>query len=646
MTSLAPQAKFRAFDTNGNPLSGGKLYTYAAGTTTPLATTKDAAGTPNTNPIILDQYGQCDIWLSTASFKFLLKDSADVTQPGWPVDNVQTLEGLIVSSTAGTIKTVATFADLATTSAIIGDVVEIYEHTSGGKVGGGAFNVVSSSGLTNDLGWTVINGAFAFLRKATDLYIEDFGAIPGGIVDCTTAIQAACNYGNSSTGKNKIIKSRGGLFKITGPITANTAGFDIGSAGYGNAVGSDSAIIVSGTGYTAFTYSGQATNFNISLFGNGGTCNALLLSNPFLGKFGKIRVYNFDGFGVKINKMWDSVIDFISIEQCGNATEYAFSINDDGDTTNMSHILRLQVEKSKYKAIYVSPNTLSCLIDNIHSEQATGQVGTYTWVLGGNRCTYNTLRLDANAPSSDASAILTGSHNKYITPLIEGDIIASVEAQAGSSIDIDNPEIQGRLINVAGQVGLINVTGGGINEVVCEPDGFRFDRVGVAHLSIGFANNIPTKGVFSNCEIGELISTSTQSAATFEGGKIQTHNNLLQGVTVLRGVTVNNVGASALSVSYRTLITHGSTITPAVTIDNGSIISYGTTFSSTITQTAGPVASIFDDGSYAIGAVIGLGVPTSGTWGNGARTKNMAPAVGAQKAWIRAGGVWVSEGNL
>lgn len=184
MTSLAPQAKFRAFDTNGNPLSGGKLYTYAAGTTTPLATTKDAAGTPNTNPIILDQYGQCDIWLSTASFKFLLKDSGDVTQPGWPVDNVQTLEGLIVSSTAGAIKTIATFADIsaALSTLSIGQQFSLAGHTVAG-VGGGIFDVVSSALLTADTGTIVINGAKAAKRRYDYLIPEYFGCIGDGIAD-------------------------------------------------------------------------------------------------------------------------------------------------------------------------------------------------------------------------------------------------------------------------------------------------------------------------------------------------------------------------------------------------------------------------------------------------------------------------------
>jgi hypothetical protein len=80
MASLSPTPKLQFFGTDGLPLVGGKLYTYAAGTTTPLATYVDAAGvTQNTNPVILDSNGEADVWLSnTLNYKFVLKDADDV----------------------------------------------------------------------------------------------------------------------------------------------------------------------------------------------------------------------------------------------------------------------------------------------------------------------------------------------------------------------------------------------------------------------------------------------------------------------------------------------------------------------------------------------------------------------------------------
>jgi len=70
------------FDNNGVPLAGGKLYTYAAGTTTPFTTYTSASGnTAHTNPIILDSAGRVpsgEIWLSASPYKFVLKTSTDV----------------------------------------------------------------------------------------------------------------------------------------------------------------------------------------------------------------------------------------------------------------------------------------------------------------------------------------------------------------------------------------------------------------------------------------------------------------------------------------------------------------------------------------------------------------------------------------
>jgi hypothetical protein len=75
-------AGWQFFTNSGVPLSGGKLYTYAAGTTTPQTTyTSSSGGTAHTNPIILDSAGRVpggEIWLNAPPYKFLLKDSNDV----------------------------------------------------------------------------------------------------------------------------------------------------------------------------------------------------------------------------------------------------------------------------------------------------------------------------------------------------------------------------------------------------------------------------------------------------------------------------------------------------------------------------------------------------------------------------------------
>ena len=66
------------FDDNGDPLASGKLYTYAAGTTTPKATYTTAAATiANANPIVLDSAGRAVAFLD-GYYKFRLETAASV----------------------------------------------------------------------------------------------------------------------------------------------------------------------------------------------------------------------------------------------------------------------------------------------------------------------------------------------------------------------------------------------------------------------------------------------------------------------------------------------------------------------------------------------------------------------------------------
>jgi len=67
------------FDDNGVPLAGGLIYTYQAGSSTPLVTyTTNSGNIANPNPIVLDASGRIpqQIWLLTGfSYKFVLQNS-------------------------------------------------------------------------------------------------------------------------------------------------------------------------------------------------------------------------------------------------------------------------------------------------------------------------------------------------------------------------------------------------------------------------------------------------------------------------------------------------------------------------------------------------------------------------------------------
>ena len=105
-TTLTPSPVMQFFDANGNPLVGGKLYTYAAGTTTPLATYTDYTGaTANTNPVIFNSSGSASVWCGSGRYYMVLKDSLDTLI--WTADNVNGANGptlaLLAASNGATL---------------------------------------------------------------------------------------------------------------------------------------------------------------------------------------------------------------------------------------------------------------------------------------------------------------------------------------------------------------------------------------------------------------------------------------------------------------------------------------------------------------------------------------------------------------
>jgi microcystin-dependent protein len=74
---------FQFFTTTGLPLAGGKIYTYQAGSSTPIATYTDNTGSvANANPIVLGTDGRPanEVWLTYGfNYKFILKTADDST---------------------------------------------------------------------------------------------------------------------------------------------------------------------------------------------------------------------------------------------------------------------------------------------------------------------------------------------------------------------------------------------------------------------------------------------------------------------------------------------------------------------------------------------------------------------------------------
>lgn len=159
MASLLPNGKNAFWDASGNPLSGGKVYTYAAGTSTPKATYSDAAGvTPNANPVVLDSRGEALIFWD-GTYKVVVKDSTDVTV--YTVDNVSSLA--TQSNLDALASNLASTSDQAKGAALVG-----YLSSASGAVGR----------LLHD-------------KLGEYVSVTDFGAVGDGVTDDTAAIQAA-----------------------------------------------------------------------------------------------------------------------------------------------------------------------------------------------------------------------------------------------------------------------------------------------------------------------------------------------------------------------------------------------------------------------------------------------------------------------
>lgn len=186
-------------DDNGDPVAGGFVYTYAAGTMTPKATYTDyTGGTPASNPVELDAAGRPEtigaIWLEEGgAYKFVVTD-ADLVEVGEPIDNVtafSTASGLDVLGdiAANTIVGNNTGAPATPTALTVAEVLAM-------------LSISSASGYKNQ----IINGAFnVWQRNAT-----------AG----TYALTTTAAYGSADRWGATMQTSAAGIFNRDTSITA------------------------------------------------------------------------------------------------------------------------------------------------------------------------------------------------------------------------------------------------------------------------------------------------------------------------------------------------------------------------------------------------------------------------------------------
>jgi hypothetical protein len=98
--TLGIYPRFRAGDADNNPLEAGKLYSYLAGTSTPVALYADAElTTALSNPLVLDASGEATYYYGPFTYKLALHDAQDV--PQWVIDPVTGTGGGAASAGIG-----------------------------------------------------------------------------------------------------------------------------------------------------------------------------------------------------------------------------------------------------------------------------------------------------------------------------------------------------------------------------------------------------------------------------------------------------------------------------------------------------------------------------------------------------------------
>lgn len=187
MANLSPAPKLQFFDSNGNLLVGGKLYSYAAGTTTPLATFADYNGvTANPNPIILDSRGEAGVWLNNSLYKLKLTSATDVEI--WTVDNIggpdQALLALLAAPGGAALigNTPSGTISATTVQGAINEIVSDLAASSGSSLVGFLQTGTGAQPRT----------AQSKMREMVS--VKDFGAVGDGVANDTAAIQAAIDY--------------------------------------------------------------------------------------------------------------------------------------------------------------------------------------------------------------------------------------------------------------------------------------------------------------------------------------------------------------------------------------------------------------------------------------------------------------------
>lgn len=313
-TGISPLPKFQ-FSQNGIPVAGGLVFTYESGTTIKQATYTNSQGaTPNTNPIVLDANGQCDMWLIQGLYYTIVLspqgDTDPPSNPYWTEPNITNDAGVLAGNLGASdgvalVNGAAWYASNITsfdaTGVPDGASIIFYGRTTENDGGGGVFTYVQSSVQPADGGVVfapsgggrLIRNGWTVLGFNGPVNVKWYGSQVDGTTDDTASNQLALASGQTG------IYFPPGVSVISAALSLTTSQQMI----FGNQ--NNSIISSNVNNLPIFTVSSGATLFDVEMHslnltrsitavagGNGITCQGqterfnfhnLLIENQYVG---------------------------------------------------------------------------------------------------------------------------------------------------------------------------------------------------------------------------------------------------------------------------------------------------------------------------------------------------------------------------
>jgi hypothetical protein len=577
---LIANAKQQFIDQNGAPLANGSVYFYAPGTTNPMSTYQDKAGTIlNTNPVLLDSRGQAVIW-GSGTYRQVVKDSGGVTI--WDQITQDANAGLLGSITDNVFVSGVDFTPGTTASLTLntnpGSISNTWIYFDGAyqddsqaalnettltfatPIPVGVSKVTVKVGTTTSIGTpntgsvvdkSVSSGSALHNRLTQMVSVMDpaYGAKGDGVTDDTSAIQA-CISANAY-----VFFPPGKTFKTTASIVVPTTCKRIDGAG---------AWMV-GPGYTStvdgFTFSG--------CYQGGGDIQVQseLYTLPSLKNF-RYGVYLYNSGFLRIYS--DTIRNCVTAYfcTCDSASAYCFELDlrvrfawhlrDAANTTGAAFYMQMTGDaSSSYQGNYCwtlyADDCYAAVYQDFSSTGTGGNINNLYDILECDQCKYAVYNTKANSSFNLFRFPMGITSPQSANMFVNWDTQDSLEV---CGINTNDPSIAAannfQWIGCTNRLG-INVQSGGIPTLYVDPAGN--DATGTGHDSAPFRTIQRALNVLAPLDLfGQTVYISVRDGS-YTGG-----------------AQYNAIGGASCN---GTIAIIGNQASPANVTVNGSFVSNG-----------------------------------------------------------------------